>query len=107
MLLKIDLRAMQLRQLDGGTGRVVVTLGADARLDGARVATLVHKSRGLYRLTPELKLVAKVDASVKGVDFIPAARKVLRDLMACAVDDGSFEQQPPTASVSPAIRKSR
>ncbi|MFZ5441514.1 MAG: transcription-repair coupling factor [Myxococcota bacterium] len=84
MLLKIDLRRLRLRQLDGGPGRVVVTLGTDPHLDGARLASLVQRSKGLYRLTPDMKLVAKLDASVKGMEFIPAARKVLRDLLACA-----------------------
>jgi transcription-repair coupling factor (superfamily II helicase) len=84
MLLKIDLRALQLRALDGGPGRIVVTLGADAALDGHKVAALVEKSKGLYRLTPDWKLVAKADPSVKGKDFIPAARRVVRDLLACA-----------------------
>ena len=84
MMLKIDLRALQLRSLDGGPGRIVVTLGADALLDGHKVATLVQRSKGVYRLTPELKLVAKLDAALKGKDFIPAARKVVRDLVSCA-----------------------
>lgn len=83
MMLKIDLRALQLRSLDAGPGRLVVTLGAEALLDGHKLATLVQRSRGNYRLTPDLKLVAKVDAQVKGKDFIPAARKVVRDLLAC------------------------
>ncbi|MBL8914532.1 MAG: transcription-repair coupling factor [Archangium sp.] len=83
MNLKIELRKLALRQLDGGPGRVVVTLGADARLDGAKLATMVQRSKGLYRLTPDLKLVAKLDQSVKGAEFVPAARKVLRDLYSC------------------------
>jgi transcription-repair coupling factor (superfamily II helicase) len=83
MSLKIELRKLALRQLDGGPGRIVVTLGADARLDGAKLATMVQRSKGLYRLTPDLKLVVKLDASVKGMEFIPAARKVLRDLYSC------------------------
>jgi transcription-repair coupling factor (superfamily II helicase) len=85
MLLKIDLRRMQLRQLDGGVGRLVVTLGTDARLDAGKIAALVQKSKGLYRLTPDMKLVVRLDASVKGLDFLPAAKKMVRDLMVCAV----------------------
>lgn len=83
MLLKIELRKLALRQLDGGPGRIVVTLGADARLDGGRLITLAQKSKGLYRITPDLKLVVKLDPSVKGMEFIPAARKAVRDLWAC------------------------
>ncbi|MDP1826897.1 MAG: transcription-repair coupling factor [Archangium sp.] len=84
MLLKIELRKLALRQLDGGPGRLVVTLGGDARLDGGKLARLVQKSKGLYRLTPDLKLVVKLDPSVTSHDFVPAARKVLRDLQGCA-----------------------
>jgi transcription-repair coupling factor (superfamily II helicase) len=84
MLLKIDLRRLALRQMDGGPGRLVITLGTDARLDPVKIAALVQKSKGLYRLTPDMKLVAKLDQSVKGGEFIPAARKVVRDLLACA-----------------------
>jgi transcription-repair coupling factor (superfamily II helicase) len=83
MQLKIELRKLALRQLDGGPGRLVATLGQDARLDGARLITLAQKSRGLYRLTPDMKLVAKLDVSVKGMEFIPAARKMVRDLWSC------------------------
>ena len=70
--------------MDAGPGRLVLTLGAEAKLDGGKLASLVQESRGLYRLTPDLKLLVKLDASVKGYDFVPAARKVLRDLRACA-----------------------
>ncbi len=84
MMIKIDLRRLALRQLDGGPGRLVVTLGNEPRLDAARLATLVQRSRGVYRLTPDMKLVVKLDGAVKGTDFIPAARKVMRDLLACA-----------------------
>jgi transcription-repair coupling factor (superfamily II helicase) len=84
MQLKIDLRRLQLRQLDGGPGRLVATLGGDARLEPGKVAALVQRSKGLYRLTPDMKLVARLDASVKGLEFIPAARKVVRDLLGCA-----------------------
>jgi transcription-repair coupling factor (superfamily II helicase) len=84
MQLKIDLRKLALRQMDGGPGRLVVTLGHDARLDGGKLARLVQKSKGLYRLTPDLKLVVKLDASVTSHEFVPAARKVLRDLQGCA-----------------------
>ncbi len=85
MLLKIELRRLALRQLDGGPGRLVLTLGVDAKLDGEKLARLVSKSKGLYRLTPELKLIAKLDSSVKGLEFIPAARKVLRDVSSCSL----------------------
>ena len=84
-LLKIDMRDLRLRALEGGPGRLVVTLGADALLDGMKVATLVQRSKGLYRLTPDMKLVLKLGPEVKGQDLIAEARKVLRDLGTCAL----------------------
>jgi transcription-repair coupling factor (superfamily II helicase) len=89
MLLKIDLRHLQLRQLDGGPGRLVATLGVDARLDPASLARLVQKSKSVYRLTPDMKLVAKLEASVKGMELLPAARKLVRDLLSCASGDST------------------
>ncbi len=83
LLLKLDLRRLNLRELSGGPGRIVVTLGPQARLAGEKLMKLVQRSRGHYKLTPDLKLIAKVDASVKGEAFIPAARKVMRDLLGC------------------------
>ncbi len=84
MLIKIDLRRLRLRQMDGGPGRIVITLGADALLEPGKIAALVQKSKGLYRLTPDMKLVAKLESTVKGAEFIPAARKVMRDVLSCA-----------------------
>ncbi|MBL9038177.1 MAG: transcription-repair coupling factor, partial [Archangium sp.] len=85
MMLKIELRQLRLRQMDAGPGRLVITLGTDALLEPSKIAALVQKSKGFYRLTPDMKLVAKLDANVKGADLIPAARKVLRDVTACAL----------------------
>ena len=84
-LLKVDMRELQLRALEGGPGRLVVTLGADALLDPVKVATLVQRSKGLYRLTPDMKLVVKLESHVKGNELIAEAKKVLRDLNRCAV----------------------
>ncbi|WNG33708.1 transcription-repair coupling factor [Archangium violaceum] len=84
-LLKIDMRDLRLRALEAGPGRVVVTLGADALLDGMKVATLVQKSKGVYRLTPDMKLVVKLGAEVRGQSLIAEAKKVLRDLGTCAL----------------------
>jgi len=83
-LLKIDMRDIRLRALESGAGRLVVTLGADALLDGHKLASLVQRSKGLYRLTPDLKLIAKVPEGTKGQALVVEAKKVLRDLHACA-----------------------
>ncbi len=87
MLLKIDMRDLQLRALDSGPGRVVIMLGTEARLDGAKLAALVQRSKGVYRLTPDMKLIARIPEQTRGRDYILEARKVLRDLNSCAVAD--------------------
>ncbi|MBL8950157.1 MAG: transcription-repair coupling factor [Myxococcaceae bacterium] len=85
MLLKMDLRQLRLRALDAGPGRLVVTLGADAALDPARLAGLVQKSKGALRLTPEMKLVAKVADSLKGEALVRAAKDLLVSLLKCSL----------------------
>jgi transcription-repair coupling factor (superfamily II helicase) len=84
-LLKIDMRELRLRGLETGAAKVVVTLGPDAALDPVKLAALVQRSQGVYRLTPDMKLVARVPAEVRDAGFIPEARKVLRDLGTCAL----------------------
>jgi transcription-repair coupling factor (superfamily II helicase) len=84
MLLKVEMRDLRLRALESGAGRLVVTLGPDALLDGAKLMNLVQRSKGLYRLTPEMKLIARVPESVKGREFVTEAKKVLRDISGCA-----------------------
>lgn len=84
-LLKIDMRDLRLRALESGAGRLVVTLGADALLDGPKVAMLVQRSKGVYRLTPDMKLIAKIPEGTKGQALVVEAKKVLRDLHTCAM----------------------
>ena len=45
MLLKQQMRELRLRALESGAGRLVVTLGQDALLDGAKLAALVQRAR--------------------------------------------------------------
>jgi transcription-repair coupling factor (superfamily II helicase) len=67
----------------------VVTLGADALLDPARLAALVQRSKGVYRLTPEMKLVAKREGPDQAPLLLAEAKKVLRDLSACALPEAA------------------
>ncbi len=57
MALKVGLRALSIRALEAGPGRLVFTLGEKAALDPAALATWVAKSGGALRLTPDMKLV--------------------------------------------------
>jgi transcription-repair coupling factor (superfamily II helicase) len=80
MRLKRDMRQLQLRTLETGAGKLVFNLGADARLDGPRLARLVQASNGLYRLTPDMKFVVRIPESLNAPSLIVEAQKALRDL---------------------------
>ncbi|HET9754306.1 MAG TPA: TRCF domain-containing protein, partial [Myxococcales bacterium] len=81
MSLKNDLRALRMRGLKHGPGRLVAQLGPEAALDPVRLAQLVAKGKGRYRLTPGMELVASVDGQVA---VLESARTLLQDLRKCA-----------------------
>ncbi len=58
MQVKVRLRALRIRGLEAGPGRLVFTLGEGAALDPFQLAKKVQASQGALRLTPEMKLVA-------------------------------------------------
>ena len=82
---KNELRAMRLRGLKSGPGRLVVQLGPDALLDPGRLATLVAKAKGRYRLTPGMELV-ELQPGEQAPAPLEAARALLQELRKCAVD---------------------
>src|SRR2546423_714564 len=81
MSLKNELRALQMRGLKSGPGRLVVQLGPDAALDPVKLAQLVAKGKGRYRLTPGMELVATLDGQAA---ILEAARQLVRDLRTTA-----------------------
>ena len=56
--MKVRLRALRIRALETGPGRLVFTLGPDAALDPFLLAKHVQAQRRRLRLTPDMKLVA-------------------------------------------------
>jgi transcription-repair coupling factor (superfamily II helicase) len=84
MSLKNDLRALRMRGLKSGPERLIVQLGPDAALDPARLAQLVAKGKGRYRLTPGMELVATFDRETPVLD---AARTLLAELRRCALPE--------------------
>ncbi len=84
MALKVELRDLRLRALESGAGRLVVTLGPDALIDPVKLAQLVQRSGGVFRLTPDMKLVARIPDGLKGQNLVAEAKKVLRDLWGVA-----------------------
>ncbi|MFT3913362.1 MAG: transcription-repair coupling factor [Anaeromyxobacteraceae bacterium] len=71
MQVKVRLRALGIRALEAGPGRLVFTLGETAALDPFQLAKHVTASKGSLRLTPDMKLVATL-ARPGGVG-VPAA----------------------------------
>ncbi len=62
MTVKVRLRALAIRALEAGPGRLVLTLGDTAALDPFLLAKHVQESAGRLRLTPDMKLVATLGA---------------------------------------------
>ena len=60
MKLKVRLRALRIRALETGPGRIILTLGEGAALDPFLLARAVQGSSGAWRLTPDMKLVARI-----------------------------------------------
>jgi transcription-repair coupling factor (superfamily II helicase) len=88
MSLKNELRALRLRGLKSGPGRLVVSLGPDAALDPIKVAQLVAKGKGRYRLTPGMELVETLGDGAPAQQTPPvleAARQLIHELRRCAV----------------------
>jgi transcription-repair coupling factor (superfamily II helicase) len=100
MALKIRLRALRIRALEAGPGRLVFTLGPDAALDPMRLAKEVLQSQGALRLTPDMKLVAQVarpagrsatpktpaGMTMDGRELLAAARRTVAELARWAAD---------------------
>jgi transcription-repair coupling factor (superfamily II helicase) len=66
MQVKVRLRALAIRALESGPGRLVFTLGEAAALDPFALARHVQASSGALRLTPDMKLVAQVGPRPSG-----------------------------------------
>ncbi|MBI5068870.1 MAG: transcription-repair coupling factor [Deltaproteobacteria bacterium] len=113
MALKVRLRALAIRALEAGPGRLVFTLGESAALDPFALAKWVQGSRGALRLTPDMKLVVHVgeggkpvppdqvrkprpgppptpaEEAAAGMELLQAARGVLAELQKRARAGGS------------------
>jgi transcription-repair coupling factor (superfamily II helicase) len=63
MGVKVRLRALAIRALEAGPGRIVLTLGEAAALDPFKLAKHVQASNGRLKLTPDMKLVALTGAA--------------------------------------------
>ncbi|GAC1605029.1 MAG: hypothetical protein NVS4B10_18330 [Myxococcales bacterium] len=96
MSLKNALRALRMRGLKSGPGRLIVQLGPEAALDPVRLAQLVARGKGRYRLTPGMELVEVVPphaagetsaGATTGAPVLEAARRLLQELRGAALRD--------------------
>ena len=80
MKVKVRLRALKIRALESGPGRLVLTLGETALLDPFKLAKAVQASNGAMRLTPDMKLAVRLGpAPAAAPKAAPASKgKVLR-----------------------------
>ena len=92
MSLKNALRALRMRGLKSGPGRLVVQLGPEALLDPVQLARLVARGKGRYRLTPGMELVeaippeeAAAHAAGAGTALLESARRLLQELNGVAL----------------------
>jgi len=74
MSLKVRLRALRIRALEAGPGRLVLTLGEGAALDPFQLAKKVQASNGALRLTPDMKLVVRLGGAPKPAAAPPPAK---------------------------------
>ncbi|MBI5545733.1 MAG: transcription-repair coupling factor, partial [Deltaproteobacteria bacterium] len=88
MALKADMRRLRLRGLESGPGRLVFALGNEAQLEPNKLAGMVQRSRGAWRLTPEMKLVTTFDAQKlkQPQDLLVETKRVLRELLKCETE---------------------
>ncbi|HET8734302.1 MAG TPA: TRCF domain-containing protein, partial [Anaeromyxobacteraceae bacterium] len=78
MAVKVRLRALRIRALESGPGRLVLTLGDQAALDPFQLAKQVQASAGRLRLTPDMKLVAQAGSPPAGAPAPDGAARKAR-----------------------------
>ncbi|HEY6098782.1 MAG TPA: TRCF domain-containing protein, partial [Anaeromyxobacter sp.] len=98
MAVKVRLRALAIRALEAGPGRLVFTLGETAALDPFLLAKHVQASAGRLRLTPDMKLVATL-----GPAAAPGARAAKADRGAKGAKGRSAARPPAPPTASPAL----
>ena len=113
MQVKVRLRALRIRALEAGPGRLVFTLGEGAALDPFQLAKKVQASQGALRLTPEMKLVAHLGPDGRPAAPAPprppsrgpasaAARASRAEKVAAAVAKAVAQARPSPAAAPPA-----
>jgi transcription-repair coupling factor (superfamily II helicase) len=101
---KVRLRALRIRALEAGPGRLVFTLGDGAALDPLELAKRVQSSGGALRLTPDMKLVAHLGADGK---LAPPASSKPAPARAVGAAAKAARAQAVKAAVAKAVAQAR
>lgn len=94
MSIKAMLRSLRLRALESGPARLVLTLGPDPLLSPTKLTALLAQAEKRvtagkkplepkYRLTPDMKLVARMDPDLAGEALLAKAEEILREVARC------------------------
>ena len=83
MAIKARLRALGLRGLEAGPHRLALVLGREVSLDPVRLAELVSREQDRLRLTPDLKLVARVSGDLTPARIFDEANRLVDEVAAC------------------------
>jgi transcription-repair coupling factor (superfamily II helicase) len=94
MKVKVRLRALRIRALESGPGRLVLTLGETALLDPFRLAKQVQASGGAWKLTPDMKLAVRLGPAPSA----PAAAASAKAGKAPRGPTGKLLKLPPRAA---------
>ena len=82
MALKTELRKLRALGCEANGRVVTLHLREDTPLDPAKIAALIRKTRGLWKLSPDMRLSRRFDAG----DGLTNAETTLAELAACAKD---------------------
>ncbi len=77
MILKNMMRQMALLALEFSPGKVIISLGDQAKLDPAKLASWVAANASVWTLTPKMKLIK----TVTGVHWFELAKFALKELI--------------------------
>ena len=83
MIDKTLVRKIGARGYELGPVRMVLTIGADPRLDPAKVMKLIQRKDSRWKLSPDMR-ISYAFTEAEREDRMTAARGRLRDLLACA-----------------------
>ncbi len=76
MILKNMMRQMALLALEFSPGKVIISLGDQAKIDPAKLAGWVASNASIWTLTPKMKLIK----AVKETNWFEIAKSALKEL---------------------------